>query len=82
MPHSQEDFYQVIRDVDKYQEFMPFMTNSQVIAGTESEKKLNGIQQGRFNANTTIGFRGLVDFTYMSKVSWKEPFYVLSIAGE
>ena len=60
---------------------MPFMTKSQVLAGTHSQKKLNGIRQGRFDAETTIGFKGLVDFAYISRVSYKEPFYVLSVAG-
>ena len=49
------------------------MSKSIILKGTQ--------QDGKFDAETTIGFSA-VNFSYISKVSYKEPSYVLSMSGE
>lgn len=41
----------------------------------------NGVRQGKFDAETQIGFNA-VNFSYVSKVSYKEPSYVLSVSSK
>ena len=65
------NFYSVIRDVADYQNFVPYMTKSIIL-----EQKEN-----KFDAETTIGFSS-VNFSYISKVSFREPSYVLSVSGQ
>ena len=51
------------------------MTKSVVIPGSLQTKG----KQGKFDAETTIGFQA-VNFSYISKVTYKEPYYVLSVS--
>ena len=40
---------------------------------------MDGYNQCKFDAETSIGFQA-VNFSYISKVTYKEPFYILSVS--
>lgn len=42
--------------MERYQDFVPFMTSSEVREDTHVIKKKNGVVHGKFDAETTIGF--------------------------
>lgn len=82
MPYSQKNFYRVICEVDDYDQFVPYMTNSYIIKDTVKKQVKNGIAYGKFDAETTIGFQSLVNFAYISKVSYKEHEYIITRSGK
>lgn len=58
------------------------MTDSKVFQKTHQTKMRNGVKHGKFDAETTIGFQGLVNFSYISKVTYKEPSYIFTVSGK
>lgn len=62
VPFSAEEFYQVVADVDKYDEFVPFCTASRIVS-----KKL-GSNPVEFDAELSVGFK-LFTEKYISRVT-------------
>ena len=81
LPFSQKNFYDVVRNVNDYQNFVQYMTKSEIFENTHKRSVKNGVKKGKFDAETTIGFQ-VVSFAYISKVTYKEPYYVLSVSGK
>ena len=67
----------MIKNVGDYHNFVPYMPKSTVFTDSIQEKEENGIKRGKFEANTEIGF-SVVNMSYVSKVSYEEPNWVLS----
>jgi len=57
------------------------MTKSEVNVDTHKITTKKGKKQGKFEAETQIGFHA-VNFAYVSKVTYVEPSQVLSVGGE
>ena len=71
----------MVRNVNDYQNFVQYMTKSEIFENTHKRSVKNGVKKGKFDAETTIGFQ-VVSFAYISKVTYKEPYYVLSVSGK
>ena len=52
LPYSQQNFYEVIRNVNDYQNFVPYMTRSEIFEKTHKKYMKNGVHQGKFDAET------------------------------
>jgi ribosome-associated toxin RatA of RatAB toxin-antitoxin module len=72
MPYSALRFFNVVKDVDSYSEFLNWMLSSAVLQQTKDEVQTGKTIQGSFDAETQIGFN-FVSFTYLSKVSYSRP---------
>lgn len=66
MPYSAEQFFNVVHDVDRYHEFVPFCTQSKVI--TKQSDKNPSV----YDAELTVGFR-LFTEKYVSRVTANRP---------
>jgi coenzyme Q-binding protein COQ10 len=77
VPYAHEAFFDVINDVESYQQFIPWITESRVLPETLVKKGAS--TSGRFDAEVKIGFTSL-SFSYISKVSYEENKWVLSEA--
>ena len=82
LPFKQEHFYSVAVDVNNYHKFVPYMSDTKVFQKTHKTKMRNGVKHGKFDAETTIGFKGLVNFSYISKITYKEPSYIFTVNGD
>lgn len=81
MPFDHRDFFSIVKDVDSYKLFVPYMTNSRVVQESHTKTKDHGSLKGSFDAITDIGFTS-VNFSYVSRVTYHEPSSVLSISGQ
>ena len=77
MPYSQENFFRVVKDVEDYEKFIPWITQSRLIANTIEERFEAGAKRGRFDGEVKIGFSQL-SFAYISHVSYEAPRWILS----
>ena len=82
LPFRQDHFYSVAIDVDRYHLFVPYMTSSRILQNTHKTKIRNGVKHGKFDAETAIGFKGLVNFSYISTTTYKEPSYIFTVSGK
>jgi ribosome-associated toxin RatA of RatAB toxin-antitoxin module len=79
MPFSQKQFYHVVRSVNDYYRFVPYMTRSDIDKETHQFNKAT--KKGSFLATTSIGF-DMITFDYTSKVSYKQPCQVVSESNQ
>lgn len=64
VPFSQALFFSVIADVEKYHEFLPWCTRSRI---------LHRISPTKFDAELTVGFKHLLQESYVSRVTLITP---------
>jgi len=81
LPLNQQLLFNVVVDVNEYDQFIPWINESKVHPDTRVENFENGVRMGRFDAETKIGFSSL-SFAYMSRVTFEEPYSVLSLAED
>ena len=81
LPFAQEKFFEVVKNVDDYEKFIPWITRSKIHPHTVQENFEAGVRRGRFEAETKIGFSS-VNFAYKSHVTYETPYSLLSIAED
>ena len=70
----------MIRDVQDYEKFIPWITRSRIIPESVKEGP-SGAKGGKFDGEVKIGFSSL-SFAYISHVSFEHPQWILSEARD
>ena len=79
LPYSQENFFRVVKDVEDYDKFIPWINESRLMPESITERYENGHKRGMFDGEVKIGFSQLT-FGYVSHVSYEYPNWILSEA--
>ena len=56
LPYSQENFFRVVKDVQDYDKFIPWVTQSRLLANTLEDRPDGEAKRGRFDGEVKIGF--------------------------
>ena len=56
VPYSQENFFRVVKDVQDYDKFIPWINQSRLLANTIEDRFEGGSKRGRFDGEVKIGF--------------------------
>ena len=78
LPYSQENFFKVVKDVQDYDKFIPWINSSKIIQDSIAVEE-KGSKTGKFDGEVKIGFSQL-SFAYISRVSYQYPNWILSEA--
>ena len=56
LPYSQENFFRVVKDVQDYEKFIPWVTQSRLLSNTSEDRPNGEAKRGRFDGEVKIGF--------------------------
>jgi ribosome-associated toxin RatA of RatAB toxin-antitoxin module len=69
LPYSHEIFFKVVKDVQDYEKFIPWINSSKIIQDTIAQEEQYSKKPGKFEGEVKIGFSQL-SFAYISRVSY------------